>query len=180
MTTSNIKTAPIIHTADGFFRRVCHIERMASTGFVTYEAMERNTDILRIDDGTVELMKARYIEIFSRDPMSMSGQFKHACWLHLSFAINRYLMSNAEGRCNGAEKATRHLEMSRFYAAVVRGVEEHQANHVECMAVHDHTQTLTDNLDTEIGFPLVGRPDYDKLAPLFFEKFHTLAMQALR
>ena len=115
--------------------------------------------------------------------MTLEQQFKHACWLHLSFAINRYLMSNAEGRYDGAEKAIRHLGMSYFYAAVVKGVDIDTArihHHDEYMAVHDHTQTLTDNLDTEIGFPLTGRPDYDKLAPLFFEKFHTLAMQALR
>lgn len=115
--------------------------------------------------------------------MTLEQQFKHAMWLHLSFAINRYLMSNAEGRLNGAEKATRHLEMSAFYVAVVKGVEEQVASmrfHAECTAVHDHTQALTDYLDEEIGFPLTGRPDYDTLAPLFFEKFHALALQALR
>jgi hypothetical protein len=115
--------------------------------------------------------------------MTLEQQFKHAIWLHLSFAVNRYLMSNADGRINGAEKGTRHLEMSTFYVAVVKGVEEQFARmhyRTECTAVHDHTQSLTDNLDLEIGFPLIGRPDYDTLAPLFFEKFHALAMQALR
>lgn len=109
--------------------------------------------------------------------------FKNACRLHLDFPIHRYLMANAEGRWDGAEKAQRHLEMSYFYAAVVHGVSEDQARifHDETyMAVHDNTQTLTDNLDTEIGFPLTGRPDYDALAPKFFERFHELAMQALR
>lgn len=113
----------------------------------------------------------------------MENRFKHVCWLHLSFAVNRYLMSNADGRWDGAEKAARHLEMSYFYVAAVRGVEIDAArmhHHDEYMAVHDRTQALTENLDVEIGFPLVGRPDYEHLAPLFFEKFHDLAMQALR
>ena len=35
-------------------------------------------------------------------------------------------------------------------------------------------------LDERIGFPLDSVPDYDKLAPLFFEQFHGLAVQALR
>lgn len=115
--------------------------------------------------------------------MDYQKLFKQACRLHLEFAIHRYLMANAEGRCDGAEKALRHLEMSYFYAAAFKGITTEEARiheHDAYMAVHDHTQTLTDNLDTEIGFPLTGRPDYGTLAPLFFERFHDLAMQAMR
>lgn len=37
----------------------------------------------------------------------------------------------------------------------------------------------SEHRDQVIGFPVVGRPDYDTLEPLFFEKFHVLAMRAL-
>lgn len=109
--------------------------------------------------------------------------FKNACRLHTDFAIHRYLMSNAEGRWNGAEKSMRHRELCQFYVAAIRGLgdpktvlPEHEAAYT---AVHEATQTLTDNLDEAIGFPLKGIPDYERLAPLFFEKFHTLALAAL-
>lgn len=117
----------------------------------------------------------------------MEQMFKQACWLHLSHAIHRYLMSNADGRQSGAEKALRHIELCTFYVAAVRGVDN--VDHVrrgipvdlepDYQAVHKATQALTDHLDEVIGFPLKGRPDYDALAPQFFEKFHTLAMKAL-
>lgn len=108
--------------------------------------------------------------------------FKHACWLNVEFAVKRYLMSNAEGRWDGAEKAQRHLEMSYFYVAAVKGVDLERVrldHHDDYMAVHDATQEMTSNLDEAIGFPLRGRPDYDDLAPKFFEKFHALALAAL-
>jgi len=108
--------------------------------------------------------------------------FKNACWLHLSFAINRYLMANADGRQDGHEKAQRHLELCYFYLAAFKGVDIDQARIDfidEYLALHEHTQALTDYLDEQIGFPLKGRPDYDKLAPMFFEKFHALAMESL-
>lgn len=108
--------------------------------------------------------------------------FKHVCWLHLRHTIARYLMSNAEGRWNGAEKAQRHMELCQFYVAATHGIEVDQ---VRCdfeddfQAVHTKTCELTDYLDEAIGFPITGTPDYDKLEPLFFEQFHLLAMQAL-
>lgn len=113
----------------------------------------------------------------------MEKLFKQACWLHLSFCINRYLMSNAEGRYDGAEKAMCHIDLCTFYVAAFHGI-----NHVdtvrreredEFQAVHEATQELTGYLDEKIGFPLKGRPDYDTLAPLFFETFHKIAMETL-
>ena len=91
-------------------------------------------------------------------------------------------MSNADGRLDGAEKAHRHMNLCYFYVAVVRGREEDDLE-VQCGddfdAVHDKTQDLTSFMDEEIGFPLTGTPDYEKLAPLFFDKFHQLALDAL-
>lgn len=109
-------------------------------------------------------------------------RFKQACWLHLDHTINRYLMSNAEGRWDGAEKAQRHMELCIFYVAVMRGIEEdtvRRTHEEDYQAVHTKTQELTDKLDTAIGFPVKGRPDYDDLAPKFFKKFHRLAMSVL-
>lgn len=109
-------------------------------------------------------------------------KFKHACWLHLRFTIARYLMSNAEGRWDGAEKSMRHDELCRFYVAAVRGCELDDVRvnfEDDYQHVHTLTQKMTDHMDEVIGFPVEGMPDYDKLEPLFFEHFHRLAMQAL-
>lgn len=117
--------------------------------------------------------------------MDAALMFKQACRLHLDHAIHRYLMSNAAGRLNGAEKATRHIELCTFYVATVRGVDDLDTvrrsvgGEADYQAVHRATQALTDHLDEVIGFPLEGRPDYGALAPKFFEHFHALAIKAL-
>lgn len=109
--------------------------------------------------------------------------FKQACWLHCQFAIGRYLMSNASGRQNGAEKAIRHEELCSFYVAAVNGVDDldlvRRYHEQAYQTVHTKTQELTDFLDEMIGFPLNSQPDYDNLAPKFFEDFHSLALEAL-
>ena len=94
-------------------------------------------------------------------------------------------MSNADGRQNGAEKAEQHLMLSYIYVSSVALVTVDKAMRMSLddgngstflyRKIHDATQKLTSYMDEEIGFPLVGRPDYDKLAPLFFDKFIKLA-----
>lgn len=116
--------------------------------------------------------------------MDAALMFKQACRLHLDHAIHRYLMSNAAGRINGAEKATRHIELCTFYVAAVRGIDDldkvrRNVGEADYQSVHQATQALTDHLDEVIGFPIKDRPDYDALAPKFFEHFHELAMKAL-
>jgi len=109
--------------------------------------------------------------------------FKNACRIHTGFAVNRYLMSNAAGRQCVAEKAQRHMELCSFYVATFFGGDPElvPAMHSEAYeTVHSATQALTDYLDERIGFPLNSRPDYEQLAPLFFEEFHSLAVDALR
>lgn len=109
--------------------------------------------------------------------------FKNACRIHTGFAVNRYLMSNAAGRQCGAEKAQRHTELCSFYVATFFGGDPERvpAMHSEAYrAVHSATQALTDYLDERIGFPLNSRPDYEQLAPAFFEEFHSLAVDALQ
>jgi hypothetical protein len=103
--------------------------------------------------------------------------FTASCRLHTNFMIGRYLMSNADGRWDGAEKAQRHIELCEFYLNCfgIDKIDEYEAFE----AVHDATQELTDNLDTMIGFPLKGRPNYDELEPKFFDIFHKIAIQTL-
>lgn len=92
-------------------------------------------------------------------------------------------MCNAEGRWDGAEKAQRHREMCLYYVAAYNGLYSDDNLSIDYEdqyeAVHTNTQQLTDFLDEQIGFPLSGRPDYDNLIPLFFDKFHSLALEAL-
>jgi len=109
--------------------------------------------------------------------------FERACRLHTDLAIHRYLISNAHGRWDGAEKAARHHELCEFYVAMVTGQADphiaYRDHRDEFKAVHTATKALTDHLDEAIGFPLESQPDYDILVPAFFKQFHTLAMQAL-
>lgn len=112
----------------------------------------------------------------------MNSRLEHALWLLMSFSIHRYLMSNAEGRWDGYEKATRHADLCCFYVAVVRGCETDEVrrrHEDDYQLVHRKTQELTDHLDEQIGFPLKGRPNYDTLAPVFFRRFIALADAAL-
>lgn len=113
-----------------------------------------------------------------------SARLKHSLWLHLEQAVARYLMCNAHGRWDGAEKAERHNQMCSFYVAVWLGIEPDAVGKFPRAAhafqtVRVATRELTDYLDERIDFPLAGTPDYDALAPKFFEQFHHLAVKAL-
>lgn len=108
--------------------------------------------------------------------------FRRASRIHLDMALYRYLMSNAHGRWNGAEKAICHGEICKFYVATILGVElapDAQDWKDAYERVHTATQAVTDNLDESIGFPLDREPDYDALVPVFFDKIHRIALQAL-
>lgn len=116
--------------------------------------------------------------------MNVNDMFKQSCWNHCSFIIGRYLMSNAEGRWDGVEKALRHMELCKFYVSVARQIEIDKVDICEdelYLKIHEYTaEKLTNRLDETIGFPIQGRPDYDNLEPLFFKKFHTLAMIVIK
>lgn len=108
--------------------------------------------------------------------------FKNACRIALNFNIHRYLICNTDGRQDGFEKASVHIEMCNFYIAIKYGLQDRAAAYEyvdDFELVHEATQELTSYMDKEIGFPIKGRPDYGKLAPLFFEKFHALAVKSL-
>jgi hypothetical protein len=105
--------------------------------------------------------------------------FKNACRIHLESFILHYLRANAYGHENGAAKALCHVDLCKFYVATFHGCTEDSVrrdHEDEFMAVHDATQALTDYLDERIGFPMSSDPDYEKLIPLFFDKFHDLAL----
>jgi DNA-directed RNA polymerase subunit RPC12/RpoP len=115
-------------------------------------------------------------------PGTAGQQLDNALRLLMDFPISRYLMSCAEGRWDGHEKAMRHIELCTTFLAVLYGGarDEVRREHPgEYEAVHLKTQDLTSYLDEQIGFPIKGQPDYDELVPKFFEKFIKLAREAL-
>jgi hypothetical protein len=105
----------------------------------------------------------------------MTKTEKHLFWLLIEFQIHRYLLANT--RLNGFEKAEQHIDMSALFVALKLlitsdGARRHHWKKV--MAIHDYTQKLTDNLDTEIGFPIGEEVDdinYEQLSRKFFNKF---------
>lgn len=114
----------------------------------------------------------------------MNERVEHLLWLMMEDHIHRYLMANAEGRCDGYAKAMHHIELCKIYVASVRMCEVDNAGreHVDAddwtllySVIHDASQDLTSFMDEVIGFPITGRPDYEVLAPKFFKEFVRLA-----
>lgn len=109
--------------------------------------------------------------------------FKNACRVACNWAIHQYLQANAGGCVDFAAKSTWHIELCNFYVATFYGLPDgfgagsfYPEAHSK---IHSETQELTGYLDTAIGFPIRGIPDYDQLASKFFEIFHTIAMATL-
>ena len=102
-------------------------------------------------------------------------------WTAMEFMVHRYLICNSGGRLDGVEKSSTHTVLVQIYvgAALMQPPESILTIDDKFAIVHKATQTLTDYMDTEIGFPLKGRPNYDKLAPRFFRRFLELASAAL-
>lgn len=57
----------IIQTDDGYFRHVCHEQRLLTSGWGTYEAAERNANIYRGDPPVMEVLSERYEKQFGTD-----------------------------------------------------------------------------------------------------------------
>ncbi len=119
---------------------------------------------------------------------------KNLLKMMVRFESLRYLMSNADGRWDGAEKATRHINLSDAFVAwwfglpsvshggrfnVNSGKYKDSFNSIST-TVRNATRPLTDHLDEVIGFPLEGRPNYDDLMPKFFDHFYDLAVEKLQ
>ena len=119
---------------------------------------------------------------FRQKATEKMSRLRHTLYLLMEFEIVRYLMCNADGREDGAEKALRHDNLCRIYLASVFGCSVDDARSLrgaEYDAVHERTQELTGYMDEVIGFPLKGRPDYDILQPKFFSSFVRLADEAI-
>jgi len=95
----------------------------------------------------------------------------------MEFDIHRYLIANSHGVCDGAAKAHHHLNLCRMYVASKKLCRTDEVDDVSDYfeSIHSSTQRLTDNMDTLIEFPIDSKPDYDELAPKFFEQFIILA-----
>lgn len=126
--------------------------------------------------------------------MNTEQRLKHTLYMLMSFPIHRYLMANTAGREDGSEKASVHVRLTYIYVASRMGIVDpddaprvmtkdktHDDGWVQYgdmvySKIHDATQELTDYMDEVIGFPVDdSRPDYDTLAPKFFEEFIRLA-----
>lgn len=62
---ATLKEENIVQTQDGYFRYVNHQDGLATTGFRTRIGLLMWTANIRFDDKTVELMKARYMEVIN-------------------------------------------------------------------------------------------------------------------
>lgn len=114
--------------------------------------------------------------------MIENAQLRHALWLLMERDIGRYLLVNSHGRWDGAEKAMRHISLCTTYLSVALCCPSDQVrtfNEDSFQKVHKKTQELTDHMDQIIGFPLESMPDFDALAPRFFNEFVRLAMEAV-
>jgi len=123
------------------------------------------------------------------------NRVKHMLWLLMDRHVHRYLLVNTVGREDGGEKAEHHLQMSYIYVASRMGTPIDLASRITYnwssdsgtvynamlyKHIHDSTQELTGYMDEVIGFPLEEgvRPDYNDLAPKFFNEFIRIADKA--
>lgn len=92
----------------------------------------------------------------------------------MHFLYIRYML--AVLRHDGAEKALRHRElMTSFLRIKGKRGDEGYALYEQ---IHRATQSLTDNLDTEVDLHNPN-PDWDEMAYTFHRKFMEIASEAL-
>ena len=144
-----------------------------------YEMWTENCKALPVESITGGWVKAVDAE---KEISDSRVKLANACQIALYQTIFRYLMAHEEGRWDGFEKALRHKELIQFYIAMNSGVvspENIAVNTQSYITLHEATRVITDNLDTAIGFPLTGKPDYDQLVPAFFSLIHTIICDTL-
>lgn len=76
--------------------------------------------------------------------------------------IINYLLSNSVGCWDGNLKATMHEKLVDIYIKYLGGDKD---------KLRENTRKLTDNLDTEIDFPLESLPNYGRLWGKFYTRF---------
>ena len=139
-----------------------------------FEIWTENGQPLPVESGTGGWVRHADAQMEIND---LQKRVDNACRIMLFPIIYRYLLSHSDGRWDGSEKAQRHREMIQFYLAMQAGIsdpEEIDVTDAGYKRLHDATRVVTDHLDEVIGFPLMGKPDYDRLVPLFFEAFHRI------
>ncbi|MNU40330.1 hypothetical protein D3C71_290430 [compost metagenome] len=63
----------IIRTDDGYFRHVCHEQRMLTSGWGTHEAAERNANIYRGDEAVLNVLRERYEKLYGNEATEDAG-----------------------------------------------------------------------------------------------------------
>lgn len=111
--------------------------------------------------------------------MNDREKLKTAVFELMGFSAARYLLSHSAGRENGAEKAQRHLEMSRMFVRVWHGPLADLQEWELVQKVHDETaKDLTNRMDEVIGFDRKAHIGED-VVQRFMEKFWTIASDLL-
>ena len=102
--------------------------------------------------------------------MKVSKREKHLLWIILNFDIHRYILANSFERNDGAEKADRHIKISKMICHyimsdgglyTIRNIEDEYP--VGWQDIHDYlADILTDRLDETIGMVLSRRMTHDE------------------
>lgn len=142
--------------------------------------MTLSIELLNEDGPGIDLVDAQEAQ---RVGLEWQKLLKITCRIHTIWPVRHYLMSQAQGQQDAGEATSTLTELCQFYAAALRGCSEPrpvmQYLEDDYRRIDLATRALTEHLHASIGFPLWGTPDYETLEPLFFEKFHALAMGAL-
>lgn len=111
------------------------------------------------------------------DVARLRGEVNHAAWMVCMFDVFRYLIASNR---NGAEKAERHLAISKSMVAIIRQKDPELAHWYwdEVMKVHDATQAVTNHLDN-YGFKLDGSYKHEEVGPAVFDAMWAIARAAL-
>lgn len=160
----------IVRTPDDSYRYVNHEEKLLSTGFGSEEALKRNADIIRMDEGPLVLMRERYAKEFLPSDANPAGPQAHRTIPYQYTPSGRRGSKSAKmGKCR-----TCHQERSLNRDAVCHQCEQEE---------RDAEQEKTDSAKTAAGGPPIpsfsglpfgkptrcpkcGSPDIDKSATL--------------
>lgn len=63
----------IIRTDDGYFRHVCHEQRLLTSGWGTHEAAERNANGYRGDPAVLKVLSERYEATYGNEATDDAG-----------------------------------------------------------------------------------------------------------
>lgn len=64
----------IIRTEDGYFRHVCHEQRLLTSGWGSLEAAERNAHGYRGDESVLKILRERYEKLYGNEASEEAGE----------------------------------------------------------------------------------------------------------